>query len=116
MKIARSNIGEYAASLRRFRPRYLKGLPSALYHLASLLTASKAAVPHLRAIFSGGENVTPEMRTTIEQTFQCPLLDSYGHMERTACIAQCPEGSYHILSDYGVLELVEPNAPQGAWS
>ena len=107
MKIARSNIGEYAASLLRFRPRYLKGLPSALYHLASLLTASKATIPLLRAVFSGGENLTPEMRTTIEQTFQCPLLDCYGHMERTACIAQCPEGSYHILSDYGLLELVD---------
>ncbi len=107
MKMAPSNILEYASLLQRFRPRYLKGLPSALYHLASLLTASKAGLPPLRAVFSGGENLTPEMRTTIEQTFQCPLLDSYGHMERTACIVQCPEGSYHILSDYGLLELVD---------
>ena len=107
MKITAAGIGEYATALRRFRPRFLKGLPSALYHFACLLTASKAAIPPMRAVFSGGENLTPEIRSTIEQTFQCPLLDCYGHMERTVCIAQCPEGSYHILSDYGLLELVD---------
>ncbi len=108
MTLTSANVGEYAAQLSRFRPRYLKGLPSALYHLATLLSAAKTAVPPLRAVFSGGENVTREMRASIEEVFQCPLLDSYGQMERTACIAQCLEGSYHVLSDYGLLELVDP--------
>jgi phenylacetate-CoA ligase len=107
MKLTRANVGDYAALLASFRPLYLKGLASALYHLATLLTASKAAIPPLRAVFSSGENLTPEMRTAIERAFQCPLLDCYGHMERTACIAQCLEGSYHVLSDYGLLELVD---------
>lgn len=55
------------------------------------------------------------MRIAIENTFQCRLLDCYGHMERTVCIAQCYEGSYHILSDYGLLELGErtPSADPG---
>jgi phenylacetate-CoA ligase len=107
MKLTRGNVGDYARLLERFRPRYLRGLPSALYHLATLLAASGAAVPRLRAVFSGGENLTREMRAGIERVFQCPLLDCYGHMERTICIAQCPEGSYHVLSDYGLLELVD---------
>jgi phenylacetate-CoA ligase len=107
MKLTRANVGDYTALLARFRPLYLKGLASALYHLATLLSASKAAVPPLRAVFSSGENLTREMRTAIERAFQCPLLDCYGHMERTACIAQCLEGSYHVLSDYGLLELVD---------
>jgi phenylacetate-CoA ligase len=107
MKLTRGNLGEYRALLARFRPLYLKGLPSALYHLATLLAAAKAAIAPLRAVFSSGENVTCEMRAAIESTFQCPLLDCYGHMERTACIAQCPEGTYHVLSDYGLLELAD---------
>lgn len=107
MKLTRANVGEYRALLARFRPLYLKGLPSALYHLAILLTASKTAIPPLRAIFSSGENLTREMRAAIERAFQCPLLDCYGHTERTACIAQCPEGNYHVLSDYGLLELAD---------
>lgn len=107
MKLTRANIGEYSALLARFRPLYLNGLPSVLYHLAMLLDGEKIAPPPLRAVFSSGENVTREMRAAIESTFRCPLLDCYGHMERTACIAQCPEGSYHVLSDYGLLELVD---------
>jgi len=112
MKLTDSNVIEYGALLTRFRPLYLKGLPSALYHLATLLAAAKVTVAPLRAVFSSGENLTPEMRAAIESTFQCPLLDCYGHMERTAGIAQCPEGSYHVLSDYGLLELVDPR-PSG---
>ena len=112
MKLTRASIGDYQALLARFRPLYLKGLPSALYHLATLLDESKLAITPLRAVFSNGENVTREMRAAIESAFQCPLLDSYGHMERTACIAQCPEGSYHVLSDYGLLELADPT-PSG---
>ncbi|MFZ0888706.1 MAG: hypothetical protein WA005_09655 [Candidatus Binataceae bacterium] len=107
MKLTHANVGEYGALLARFRPLYLKGLPSALYHLVTLLAAAKVAIAPLRAVFSSGENVTPEMRIAIESAFQCPLLDCYGHMERTAFIAQCPEESYHVLSDYGVLELAD---------
>lgn len=107
MALTPTNVAEYAAALMHFRPLYLKGLPSALYHLATLLVAAKKEVIPLRAVFSGGEKLTSEMRATIEGAFQCPLLDCYGHMERTACIAQCEEGTYHVLSDYGLLELVD---------
>ncbi len=107
MKLTQANVGDYAALLASFRPLYFKGLASALYRLATLLTASKMTVPPLRAVFSSGENLTREMRAAIESAFQCPILDCYGHMERTVCIAQCLEGSYHVLSDYGLLELVD---------
>jgi phenylacetate-CoA ligase len=107
MKLTRANVSEYRALLARFQPLYLKGLPSALYHLATLFAAAKVAIYPLRAVFSSGENVTREMRAAIESAFQCPLLDCYGQMERAACIAQCLEGNYHVLSDYGLLELVD---------
>ena len=107
MRLSRDNAREYASMLARFQPRFLKGLPSALYHLAELIPHTGVALGPIRAVFSGGETVTREMRFVIENTFQCPLLDCYGHMERTACIAQCPERSYHVLMDYGVLELVD---------
>ena len=107
MKLTRANLAEYAALFARFRPRFLKGLPSAIYHLATPLKSARIGIPPLRAVFTGGENLTPEMRRAIEGAFQCPVMDSYGHMERTMCIAQCLDGSYHVLSDYGLLELVD---------
>ena len=115
MKLTSATVGEYICLLEKFKPRYLKGLPSALYHLAILIGAAKPRIAPMRAVFSSGENVTPEMRVAIENTFQCRLLDCYGHMERTVCIAQCFEGSYHVLSDYGLLELGErgPSANPG---
>ena len=58
MRLTRTNVGEYSALLERFQPLYVKGLPSALYHLATLLAEPKIAIAPLRAVFSSGENVT----------------------------------------------------------
>jgi phenylacetate-CoA ligase len=61
-----------------------------------------------RAIFSQGENLPDGQRRFISRVFSAPVYDSYGHMERTAAISQCPHGTYHIHSDFGLVELVEP--------
>ena len=37
-----------------------------------------------------------------------PVLDSYGHMERTVAISECPDGGYHVNSDYGWVEFTDP--------
>ena len=44
----------------------------------------------------------------------CKVYDSYGHMERTVAVSECPEGGLHINPEYGILEMVErvPVAPQ----
>jgi len=61
-----------------------------------------------RAVFSQGENLRPQQKTLIEQVFAAPVYDSYGHLERTVAISQCPWARYHIHADYGFVELVKP--------
>lgn len=59
---------------------------------------------HFDAVFSTGDLVTEMYRKAVESVFSSTLLDSYGHMERTVAVSQCPQGSYHIHSDYVFLK------------
>lgn len=98
---------EMSRLIRKHRTKFLKGTASSVYCLA--LSLKEAGIKDLsfRAIFTTGEILTPHYRALIESVFNSPILDSYGHMERTVAVCQCPEGRYHINSDYGILELEE---------
>jgi len=102
-----------ARLIRRHRCRYLKGLASTLYCLA--LSCREAGIEDLRfqAVFSTGEVMLSRYRSLIESVFHGPVLDAYGHMERTAAVTQCPRGGYHVNSDYGLLEMESPDSGGG---
>jgi phenylacetate-CoA ligase len=101
---------DYISLFKRFKPRFLKGLPSNLYMLALVLGSKNALGVTLQAVFSQGENLTASQRNVIEETFSCKVFDHYGHMERTVAITQCEQGTYHVHEDYGLLELLEPSS------
>lgn len=107
--LSRASLDSYVDILRRSKPLFLKGLPSNLYVLALLCNEVKNHGIRFRAIFSQGENLSPRQRSLIEQVFAAPVFDSYGHLERTAAISQCPRGRYHVHADYGFVELVKPD-------
>lgn len=96
-----------ARALRRYRPSFLKGLASPLFFLALFFKENKIEDITLRGVFSTGEVLLASQRKLIEQVFHTKVYDSYGHMERTVAISECPLGRLHINPEYGVLELVD---------
>jgi phenylacetate-CoA ligase len=102
--ISRENIDVYIQLFKKFRPLFIKGLPSNLYCLALLLHEKGNHDFTFKAVFSQGENLLQYQRNLIEQVFNCRVLDYYGHMERTMAISQCEHGSYHCHMDYGLIE------------
>jgi len=105
--LSQENVDGYVKLFRKFKPKFLKGLPSNLYALALLLKEKKEQGVAFKAVFSQGENLLKYQRDLIEATFSCKVYDFYGHMERTVTISECPKGNYHINMDYGLLE-IEP--------
>lgn len=99
-----AQAAEVAAAIRRYRPRFLNGVASSLYFLAVCLRDAGIDDLSFQAVFSKGEVMGPQYRTLVESVFHCPVLDSYGHMERTVAISQCLHGGYHVNSDYGLLQ------------
>ncbi|MCP4676429.1 MAG: phenylacetate--CoA ligase family protein [Deltaproteobacteria bacterium] len=98
---------EMGAAMERHRPLFIKGMASSLFYLARFFDEAGVKIPPLKAAFSSGERISSDSRKLIENVFACPVLDTYGHMERTVAISQCLEGGYHVNADYGVLEIVD---------
>jgi phenylacetate-CoA ligase len=105
-----TNISKYISIFKSHKPLFLKGLPSNLYVFALLCNEIKDHGISFKAIFSQGENLFPNQKKFIEQVFSSPVFDSYGHLERTVAISQCPYGNYHIHSDYGLVEFIKPGS------
>jgi phenylacetate-CoA ligase len=99
-------VHEQVNAIRLYRPRFLKGTPSALHGLALFLREHRTTDLSFQAIFSTGETLSPLQRACIETTLHAKVYDSYGHMERTAAVSECPKGRLHINPEYGVLELI----------
>jgi phenylacetate-CoA ligase len=105
-QVSPKSVGSMAEAIRKYRPRFLKGMSSTLYFFALSLREAGIEDIAFKCVFSTGEVVTRMHRGLVETTLQSPLLDSYGHMERTVGIAQCLEGGYHVNQDYGLMEFV----------
>lgn len=104
--MSHATVREYVKAIRRHRPLFLKGLPSVLYYFALFLRQQGIDDISFKAVFSTGEILAPRFRKLVEETLGCKVYDSYGHMERTVAISECPRGGLHLNTDYGVCELV----------
>lgn len=111
IELSPSRAAQFATAVRRYRPRYLKGTPSAVSQVASLLHSLGIDDLRFNAVFTTGEMLLPATRRLISDTLRSPVLDSYGHMERTVAICECPAGSLHVNPEYGVLEVGGETCP-----
>ncbi len=107
-----AHLAGYLDALRRFRPSLLQAYPSSAAWLArGLLQRGDSPLP-LQAVVTSSETLRADQRTDIERAFQCPVFDWYGTFERVAAIGTCDRGGRHVVSDYGLTELV-PDAATG---
>ncbi len=99
----------YIKKILEFQPSILYCGPSMGFLLAKFFKFHK--IPYqFDAIFTSSENLEPDVRKYMEDTFQTRVHDWYGQAERVAAIYQCTGGSYHIVEDYSIVELMEADA------
>jgi len=116
--LTRENAAWMFPLVRAYKPETLRGYPSALATLASLLAERGETLP-VRVLYSNSETLYEAQRRRIEEVFGAPVFDHYGHSERVVLAGQCErrEG-YHVFSEYGILELIDgegrPIAEEGA--
>lgn len=103
-------VDDYLAAMRERHVQAIVGYPSAVYEIAKVLTSQGRTFP-LRAAMTSSETLGPEQRQTIEEAFVCPVYDYYGSAERVCYIHTCEKGSYHIVPEYGLTELIPCEAP-----
>ena len=96
---------EYAQVIKRYKVKAIDGYPSAVYLFARTCLDYGIEL-EMQSVLTSSETLTDSMRDTISKAFQCPVYDYYGSAERTCIIHTCEEGTYHIVPEYGVTELI----------
>ncbi len=97
----------FLEAIRRYRPRFVKGVASTLYYFAHFFRQAGVDDVRFQGAFSTGEVLLPPQRAVIEEVFRCKVYDSYGHTERTVAISECLAGGRHINPEYGIFEVVD---------
>lgn len=103
---------QYIAELRRFRPKSIQAYPASITVLANYIKChGESPLEGLQVILAGSENLYPAQRKLLEEVFQCRVYSWYGHGEVTTLAGGCDHSDlYHVYSEYGVTELVDPAA------
>lgn len=94
------------AQLNDFAPTILGTYPTAATMLADEARAGRLRV-RLAEVWTGGETLTPSMRSHVEQAFGCALRNSYGSSEFLPIAWECSRGQLHVNADWVILEAVD---------
>src|SRR5439155_1254716 len=100
-----TTVQAYVDRIRGFRPRAIIAYPSSVSSLAAL---ARDAVPRLQVplVFTSSETLSPAQRGLIEDAFGARVFDHYGMTEGAVAIQECERGTYHVIPEYGVTELL----------
>ncbi|MGW4820614.1 phenylacetate--CoA ligase family protein [Streptomyces sp. NPDC004227] len=67
-----------------------------------------ADFPALRALFVGGEPLTPARRRRISRLWGVPVIEEYGSTETGSLAGECPNGRMHLWADRALFEVYDP--------
>ena len=91
-----------------YRPDALWGFASSLARLALVPRPELLARLRPHVVFSGGELLTPQVRTLLCETFAVPVRDFYGAAEFNLVAWECPHtGTLHTCDEGAIVEVVD---------
>lgn len=67
-----------------------------------------ADFPALRALFLGGEPLSPARRRRIGEIWGVPVVEEYGSTETGSLAGECPRGRLHLWADRAIFEVYDP--------
>ena len=110
------NLAAYAEELQRPGYHFWQGYPSSIalvcqYLIDAGITLGNAAP---RAVFTSSETLLDFHRERIVQATGAPVADRYGNAEFAVSVLQCPEGRYHVDTEFGVVE-IDPHEETEEW-
>ncbi len=105
--MAPANLKDYAAELARPGYRFWQGYPSSIAlvceHLLDAGVELGDAAPGV--VFTSSETLLDFHRERIAQATGAVVADRYGNSEFSVSALQCPEGSYHVDTEFGAVEI-----------
>ena len=84
----------------------MTGYAMSNFLLAKFISENGLNAPPLKAVITSSEKLTPEMRKTIEEVYQCKCYDSYSGCEECGLISETPDGVLVVSPDAGIMEFL----------
>jgi len=107
------NIQYYIEKLYRYRPHYIDSYPSSIFAIAKYAKQHSIDLKGLtEGITTSAETLFDDQRMIIEEVFGVPVIDQYGAAEMCVFIGQCAHGSYHVHTDYSIVEFLREDGSQ----
>ena len=94
--------------LKKFKPKILRGYPSALYLFGKLLQ-KRGLKLEFPIIITESETLLKFQKDFIEEYFASKVYDHYSHWEGICSIYTCKHGNKHPLQDFGYHEIIKEN-------
>jgi phenylacetate-CoA ligase len=96
--------------VRRVKPVYLYGYPSAIAHFARFVeSAGGGRNLGVRLVLCSSERLYDHRREIIARVFGCPVFDEYGAAEVSILAMECPLGGLHQAAENVHVEIVDAN-------
>ncbi|MBP6210944.1 MAG: phenylacetate--CoA ligase family protein [Anaerolineales bacterium] len=99
----------YVKALRRHKIEWGTGYAVSFYLLGKFILSEKIEPPKLRSIITTSEKLTPEMRSVIEEAFQCQVFEEYSTVENALFASECEQGRLHVSPDASIVEIIRPD-------
>ena len=104
--LSETHMPSYVAFLKGHEGWPMEGFPSVLSILSDFMLKERECIP-MKAIFTDGEPLYPDVRAKIESAFSSKVYDTYGMTEWAGLIQGCERGNFHLISDFGILEILD---------
>jgi phenylacetate-CoA ligase len=101
-------VEHYLRALQKRPFEFYSGYPSSLDALIGAAAKAGLTPPGpSKAIFTSSESLLLWQRRQLEEAFRVPVYDRYGCAEFCVSFTVCPQGRYHLDSEFSITE-VEP--------
>lgn len=98
-------LSEWMESVKRFNPNIIIGYPSAIKILAGLVGRGDVSV-RISRVVSCGEPLSHGLRSFLQKTFRCPVVNLYGASESLALgVETGTEEGLLLFDDLNVIEM-----------
>lgn len=104
------NLIAYTKMINDFKPKFIRGYPSAIYYYSRWIKDRNIKISHPSAIFVTAEKLFPQVRSSIEEVFQCSVFDAYGLNDGGLSAFECSVHSgMHLDTERGYAEVANEN-------
>lgn len=106
-RINEDDFTKYVQTINRFKPEIIRGYAASLYEMARFIEKKHLKISSPKVIISSAENLTDEMRATIQEVFGCPVYNFYGSRETASIAGECRHGKMHVFNFNNFVEIVD---------